>query len=93
MRPDDDLQLGRQVKRARLRQRLASGVHHISVEWYPGLSEAVRGLEKNIFSGFGYRISFAVLGSSGSWRCFYFRLQVSCWHPAGQLQRLLYPSF
>ncbi|MGG1599369.1 glycosyltransferase [Paenibacillus naphthalenovorans] len=72
MRPDDHLQLGRQVKRARLRQRLASGVRHISVEWYPGLSEAVRGLEKNIFSGFGYRISFAVLGVIGQLALFLF---------------------
>lgn len=64
-RPDDDLQLGLEVKRARLRQRLASGVHHIAVEWYPSLREAVRGLEKNMFSGFGYRISLALLGAAG----------------------------
>lgn len=72
MRPDDDLQLGRQVKRARLRQRLASGLRHISVEWYPSLGEAVRGLEKNIFSGFSYRISIAVLGVLGQLALFLF---------------------
>lgn len=72
MRPDDDLQLGRQVKRARLRQRLASGTHHISVEWYHSLKDAVRGLEKNIFSGFSYRLSIAALGVIGQLALFLF---------------------
>ncbi|MBP1157211.1 MULTISPECIES: glycosyltransferase family 2 protein [unclassified Paenibacillus] len=72
MRPDDDLQLGKQVKRARLRQRLASGAHHISVEWYRSLRDAVQGLEKNIFSGFSYRISIAVLGVIGQLALFLF---------------------
>ncbi|MCZ8515538.1 glycosyltransferase [Paenibacillus filicis] len=65
LRPDDDLQLGMLVKQARLRQRLAAGTDHIAVEWYPSLREAVRGLEKNMFSGFGYRISVALLGAVG----------------------------
>jgi glycosyltransferase involved in cell wall biosynthesis len=62
MRPDDDLQLGKRVKMLGLRQRLLVGKYHLEVEWYPTLRSAVRGLEKNIFSGFDYRVSLA-LGS------------------------------
>ncbi|WP_426451430.1 glycosyltransferase [Paenibacillus sp. S-38] len=65
MRPDDDLQLGRHVKQARLRQRLASGHRRIGVEWYKSLGGAVEGLEKNIFSGFGYRTGLAILAVLG----------------------------
>ncbi|MCP1307905.1 glycosyltransferase family 2 protein [Paenibacillus tyrfis] len=72
LRPDDDLQLGRKVKEARLRQRLASGTEHIAVEWYASLGGAIRGLEKNLFSGFGYRLSFAALGMLGQLALFLF---------------------
>ncbi|MCR8635255.1 glycosyltransferase [Paenibacillus radicis (ex Xue et al. 2023)] len=72
LRPDDDLQLGIRVKQAGLRQRLASGREHIAVEWYSSLGEAVRGLEKNLFSGFHYRISLALLGVLGQLLMFFF---------------------
>ncbi|MDF2958430.1 MAG: nucleotide-diphospho-sugar transferase [Paenibacillus sp.] len=72
LRPDDDLQLGIRVKQAGLRQRLASGRDHIAVEWYRSLGEAVRGLEKNVFSGFQYRLSFAALGVLGQLLMFFF---------------------
>lgn len=72
MRPDDDLHLGRLVKRRRLRQRLASGADHIEVEWYATLHDAVRGLEKNLFSGFSYRLWKAVLGVCGQLGLFFF---------------------
>ncbi|GAA3402855.1 glycosyltransferase family 2 protein [Paenibacillus hodogayensis] len=60
MRPDDDLQLGQLVKRAGFKQRLLVGKRHLEVEWYPTLREAFRGLEKNMFSGFGYRLPAAI---------------------------------
>ncbi len=63
MRPDDDLQLGRLVKRARLRQRLASGADHIEVEWYATLHDAVRGLEKKFI--FRLRLPFVESGAGG----------------------------
>ncbi|CAG7628103.1 hypothetical protein PAESOLCIP111_02985 [Paenibacillus solanacearum] len=72
LRPDDDLHLGRLVKAARLRQRLALGSRHIAIEWYRSLSEAVRGLEKNLFSGFGYRLPVAALGVLGLLAMFLF---------------------
>lgn len=54
-RPDDDLRLGRLVKERGMRQRLLTGWRALEVEWYPSLKEAFLGLEKNLFSGFGYR--------------------------------------
>ena len=71
-RPDDDLQLGMRVKQAGLRQRLASGRTHLAVEWYKSLKEAVQGLEKNIFSGFQYRVGLAAAGVAGQLLLFFF---------------------
>jgi cellulose synthase/poly-beta-1,6-N-acetylglucosamine synthase-like glycosyltransferase len=71
-RPDDDLQLGMRVKQAGLRQRLASAPMHLAVEWYKSLKEAVHGLEKNIFSGFQYRVSVAAAGVAGQFLLFLF---------------------
>ncbi|OXM83669.1 glycosyltransferase [Paenibacillus rigui] len=65
LRPDDDLMLGQRVKRAGLRQRLVSGQDHLAVEWYSSLKEAVKGLEKNLFSGFQYRLSLAAAAIIG----------------------------
>lgn len=65
MRPDDDLQLGMQMKRAGFRQRIVTALRLIEVEWYGSLKEAFVGLEKNTFAGLNYRISmvlFAILG-------------------------------
>ncbi|SFL66835.1 Glycosyltransferase, catalytic subunit of cellulose synthase and poly-beta-1,6-N-acetylglucosamine synthase [Paenibacillus sp. 1_12] len=71
-RPDDDLQLGMRVKQAGLRQRLASGRTQLAVEWYTSLREAVQGLEKNIFSGFQYRVLPAAAGVIGQLLMFFF---------------------
>ncbi|WP_199614485.1 glycosyltransferase [Paenibacillus alkalitolerans] len=65
MRPDDDLRLGVLVKRHGLRQRVAIGKKSITVEWYTSLRDAVKGLEKNIYAGFGYRLGYAAAGVSG----------------------------
>lgn len=71
MRPDDDLRLGLLVKQARFKQRLAIGKHHLEVEWYPTLREAIKGLEKNMFSGFGYRLPLAMFGILGQLFAFF----------------------
>lgn len=60
MRPDDDLRLGAMVKQAGFRQRVAAGAERIAVEWYPSLRHAVLGLEKNLYSGFRYRLPLAL---------------------------------
>jgi len=60
--PDDDLELGRRLKGAGFRQMLAGGRGAVEVEWYPSVRAAARGLEKNIFSAFDFRLSLAVAG-------------------------------
>ena len=60
MRPDDDLKLGKVLKRAGHRQDLLLGEEMVSVEWYATLWEAVRGLEKNTFAGLGYSVAAVV---------------------------------
>ncbi|MGZ4112940.1 MAG: glycosyltransferase, partial [Tumebacillaceae bacterium] len=72
LRPDDDLQLGNMVKRARLKQRFVSGAQHLSVEWYPSLRAAVRGLEKNMFAGLDYSLLMVVLAVIGQFVFFCF---------------------
>jgi len=65
MHPDDDLQLGQRVKIHRLKQRVLLGRAHIQVEWYPTLSKAITGLEKNFFAGFNYSLILMFLALMG----------------------------
>lgn len=65
MRPDDDLCLGLKVKREGWRQRVASGTDKIAVEWYATLRDAFIGLEKNLYSGFGFRLPLALSAVAG----------------------------
>jgi len=62
---DDDLRLGKLLKRAGLRSALALGQTLIHVDWYPGLGALVRGLEKGVFAGLDYSLTKAVAGSVG----------------------------
>ncbi len=62
LRPDDDLKLGKIIKKAGFRQDLVFGVNLIKVEWYPSVGELIHGLEKNIFAGTDYRIWLALSG-------------------------------
>ncbi len=50
MRPDDDLKLGKILKRSGARAEAMSGLDMVSVEWYHSLGEAIDGLMKNTFS-------------------------------------------
>jgi glycosyltransferase involved in cell wall biosynthesis len=63
LRPDDDMRLGRLLKRAGFRQGVAYGTGSVSVEWHRTLAGAVRGLEKSMFPGVDYRLSTALLAS------------------------------
>lgn len=65
MYPDDDLELGRRVKKERMRQRVALAASSVQVEWYPALGAAVRGLEKNLFTGFSYKLSLLLFACAG----------------------------
>ncbi len=59
LRPDEDLQLGKLVKKSGLRQRFASGKLLLSVQWYTSLREAMYGIEKNAFAGLSYNYFMA----------------------------------
>jgi len=56
MRPDDDMMLGRLIKRSGYLQAAAVGRGQVHVEWYSSLWDAIRGLEKNAFAGLGYSV-------------------------------------
>lgn len=56
LRPDDDLRLGRRIRKLGFRQQIVSGIGMASVQWYSSVGEAIRGLEKNMFANFDYRV-------------------------------------
>src|SRR6185369_2713902 len=62
LRPDDDMKLGKILKKGGFRSDVAYGPQFLSVEWYASVGQAIRGLEKNAFAGCDYRISLALLG-------------------------------
>lgn len=64
MRPDDDMKLGKIIKRAGLRQDILSGSHAVSVPWYHSFRELVHGLEKNMFSGVDYQVAVVVVATA-----------------------------
>jgi cellulose synthase/poly-beta-1,6-N-acetylglucosamine synthase-like glycosyltransferase len=63
MRPDDDMMLGRIIKRHGYRQDFADATDKMSVPWYGSIREMTVGLEKNLFSGVDYRLSVIVVSS------------------------------
>ena len=63
MRPDDDLKLGKLVKKHGLRQDFVNAASHVRVEWYHSVREALHGLRKNGFAGVDYRLSLIVLAT------------------------------
>jgi len=60
--PDDDLQLGRAIKRDGHRSALALSGGLVAVEWYPSVRALIDGLMKNAFAALGYSVS-AVVGA------------------------------
>lgn len=63
LRPDDDLKLALVLKRAGFKTDCVPAVDGLSVEWYSSLGEMMRGLEKNVMTGFEYSFSKAVIGN------------------------------
>ncbi len=61
MRPDDDMKLGKLIKRAGFRTEVVLGDPCVRVEWYPSLRALVDGLMKNTFAGLDYRVRNTVL--------------------------------
>lgn len=62
LRPDDDMKLGKILKKGGNACDVAYGPDFLGVEWYPTVGAAVRGLEKNAFAGCDYRVSLALFG-------------------------------
>lgn len=60
MRPDDDVKLGKLLKKHGYRQELMFGGGMMHVEWYSSVGELVDGLMKNSFSGVEYSVAAAV---------------------------------
>jgi cellulose synthase/poly-beta-1,6-N-acetylglucosamine synthase-like glycosyltransferase len=63
LRPDDDLKLGKIVKKNGFSQDLINASGFLLVRWYASLGELIRGLEKNAFSGVDYSIFMTVYSS------------------------------
>lgn len=88
MRPDDDVKLGKLVKKNGFASDLVVGAEHVSVEWYHSLAEVVRGLRKNGFAGVDYRLS-VVLFATVSMLVFFIGPFVAVWVTEGWT-RVLY---
>jgi glycosyltransferase involved in cell wall biosynthesis len=63
MRPDDDMKLGKLVKKNGYKQNILFGRDMIYVEWYSSLRGLINGLMKNTFAGVDYSITAIVAGS------------------------------
>jgi glycosyltransferase involved in cell wall biosynthesis len=57
----DDMKLGKLVKFAGFRSAVGIAQDAVSVEWHTGLSNLVRGVEKNFFAGAGFSAAHAGL--------------------------------
>jgi len=62
LRPDDDLKLALIMKRHGFKTDCVNGVCGMKVEWYPDFVSLLKGLEKNVMTGFEYRFVLAALG-------------------------------
>jgi glycosyltransferase involved in cell wall biosynthesis len=63
LRPDDDVKLGKLVKKHGFRQELLMATEYLEVPGYPTVRDAIDGLEKNAFSGVDYSIAVTVISS------------------------------
>jgi glycosyltransferase involved in cell wall biosynthesis len=66
MRPDDDIMLGKLLKRSGYHQLLASADGIVRVEWYRTLRELALGFRKNAFAGMDYSVLRAVGATLGN---------------------------
>ncbi len=62
LRPDDDMKLGKLVKKHGFRQDVVFGQSMVRVKWYASLGDMIEGLMKNAFSGVEYRLSSMIFG-------------------------------
>ena len=62
LRPDDDIKLGKIIKKGGFRQDVVYAPEFLKVEWYSSVNEVITGLEKNAFSGADYNIPLILTG-------------------------------
>ena len=62
MRPDDDMKLGKLMKRRGFRQDFVVGTRLLLVVWYHSFAEMRSGLMKNLFSGAEYSVAVVLAG-------------------------------
>jgi len=55
--PLDDVLLGRRLRRNGARSRMLDGQGALQLQWYPDARHMIRGLRKNGFAAFDYRVS------------------------------------
>ena len=60
MRPDDDVKLGKLLKKAGYRQEMAFGAGLLTVVWYSSMREMIGGLMKNFFAGLEYSVPMSI---------------------------------
>ena len=60
MRPDDDIMLGKLVKKSGYRSNFVYAPEQLSIEWYQSVGEMIRAFYKNTYSGFNYSLLNAV---------------------------------
>ena len=65
MHPIDDIMLGKKVKQQGMSQGCLLGGDYVQVRWYGTVAEMVRGLQKNIFALYSYRVAYAAIGVCG----------------------------
>jgi len=65
MHPIDDVMLGKKVKQQGMSQDCLLGGSFVRVRWYRDIPEMTRGLMKNIFALYSYRIDYVAAGLAG----------------------------
>lgn len=63
LRPDDDLKLGKLIKKNGGQQEMVWGRGVMSVAWYHSIRELIAGLMKNAFAGVGYSVVLLILST------------------------------
>jgi glycosyltransferase involved in cell wall biosynthesis len=62
----DDMKLGKLVKQSGFRTCVGVAGALVSIRWHAGAGNIIRGVTKNFFAAFGYRLWFAVTGMVGT---------------------------
>jgi len=60
MRPDDDIKLGKLLKKAGYGQEMLWGMGLLTVVWYSSMRELIEGLMKNFFAGLEYNVPISI---------------------------------